>query len=250
MRALPFLLALLAAAPLHAGAFEDYDSLFLQLKPTEEPLVVNVEPAQVPGAAVAIQPLPITQYRDVDPTFASYGVEVGDPGPEVALFELDGERTSVLRQLERPTLFVSVSLTCPIARDSIPRAAEVAERFRGVVDVKLVYVVEAHPTWDPSPYVGTEWPSDENTLAGILYRQPTTMGVRIAMAEELQRRVPSGLPLLVDGGENEWWQAYGPAPNNAVLLSAMGEVLVEHGWFDGDGLDIVGDIERAFRTDG
>jgi hypothetical protein len=219
----------------------------MPLEPLSRPLVVTIEPAHLPGSDTIIETLPLSDYRDVDPTFASYGVEVGVPGPNAHLVQLDGQPTSMLRELARPTLFVSVSLTCPIARASIPRAVEIADRYRGLVDVKLVYVVEAHPVFDPSPYVGAEWPSDENTELGILYRQPTTLGTRIPMAEEKRRRVPNGRPILVDGAGNEWWETYGPAPNNAVLVSAMGQVLVEHGWFDGDGLDIVDDLDRLFR---
>ncbi|MFT6395521.1 MAG: hypothetical protein ACJAYU_000263 [Bradymonadia bacterium] len=227
-----------------AGAFTNYDfetgqPLHFELKP---PILV-VLPAVISGAALPIEDIAMSSYRETDPTFASYGVDTGNFGPDVPLYGIDGSMTSVREaSAERPTLFIAVSLTCPIARAAIARAIEVAALFDGAIDVKLVYVVEAHPSNDPSPYVGAEWPSPENTLEGILYQQPRTFGVRAAMAEMLVTLHDVQLPMLVDGPGNEWWNTYGPAPNNAVLLAPDGTVLLEHGWFDGEGLDIVGDL--------
>ncbi|MFT6398095.1 MAG: hypothetical protein ACJAYU_002850 [Bradymonadia bacterium] len=243
-------IALLLAAALafpavsEAGRITDYDPITGQPAPSGlAPPYLVVLDAAVPGGDSPIEEIRMSSYRETDPTFASYGVSAGDAGPDAVLFETDGVQTSVRDQSnDRPTLFISVSLTCPIARASLERAAEVAALFDGAIDVKLVYVVEAHPTADPSPYTDAEWPSPENSVEGLLYQQPRTFGARVALANILIDRMGIELPVLVDGPSNAWWNAYGPAPNNAVLVAPDGTVMLEHGWFDGDGLDIVGDL--------
>lgn len=231
------------AAHVNAGVFDPFGP--------NTPFIVQQEatpitPADVPNADAPIEPFAAFPYRDVDPTFASYGLAVGDRGVDVPLFAMDGRPVSLHDSMNasRPTLWISVSLTCPIARAHIEDAERVAREYADRIDVRLIYVVEAHPVVDPSPYTGAEWPSAENTEQGILYRQPRTMGERIALATELQRRHGVSLPILVDGPSNAWWETYGPAPNQAVLLAPDGTVLIEHGWFDGDGLDIDTDLAR------
>lgn len=212
---------------------------------TTQPQMQPVKPETV-VADTAIEEIATFPYREQDPTFASYGFNVGDVGPDVPLVRLDGSQINLrdTTSTTRPTLVVTVSLTCPIARNQLDDAERVAQEYAESLDVRLVYVVEAHPIVDPSPYTGEEWIARQNTTDGIEYRQPTTMGERIALAEELQRRHDISIPMLVDGPSNSWWQTYGPAPNQAVLLAADGTVLMEHGWFDGDDLDIDADLSR------
>lgn len=242
-------LLLLVASTAAAGVFRPGMDEWFDPKPQQ--LALPRESAPVPGADDAIAAIPTRVQADIDPTFASSGLEVGDVGPSVALRTLDGAVATLPEPgTDRPVLVVTVSLTCPIARSHIADASRIAARFADVIDVRLVYVVEAHPVVDPSPYTGAEWPSGENTAAGILYRQPMTMGERTALALILRDRFSVTLPMLVDGPENTWWGTYGPAPNQAVLLAPDGTVLVEHGWFNGDGADMEADIVRALGVAG
>ncbi len=233
--------ALLGSSAAIAGVFNPNDFFVNQV-----PLQVTPNPIKPVNVAddTPIQPYQPYAYREADPTFASYGLEVGDMGPNVPLVTIEGNQVMLRETTSQslPTLVVTVSLTCPIARNQLDDVERVAQEYSDRLDVQLVYVIEAHPVVDPSPYTGVEWPAAQNTREGIQYRQPVTMGERIALAEELIQRHAITLPMLVDGPSNSWWQTYGPAPNQAVLLATDGTVLLEHGWFDGDDLDIDADL--------
>ncbi len=183
---------------------------------------------------VAIETVNMQPWRVIDPTFTSMGAQRGDSGPDVALVARDGSALRLHGVLHPtlPTLFVSVSVTCPIARAHVAEAEELAAQLDGQVDVRLVYVVEAHPFENPSPYTSVVWPSEENDADGIRYNQPMTIGQRIALAAELKRRTDTQLPMLIDGPDNGWWNSYGPAPNHAVLIAPDGVVIYKQGWFD------------------
>lgn len=243
-------LAALVPSTAQAGAIDTFELPSFPLF-VEKPAAVAVTPAPIPGGDQPIETLAVTAYRDVDPTFSSYGVDTGDQAADVPLVGLDGVATSSTAAVgDKPTLFVAVSLTCPIARASMPQAEALAARFADDVDLVFVYVVEAHPVYDPSPYVGAAWPSELNDALGIHYRQPTTLGERVAMAEQLVAMTGVSSPLLVDGASNAWWNTFGPAPNNAVLVSPDGVVLASEGWFNGDGRSVEGALTTLYGPRG
>jgi ankyrin repeat protein len=131
------------------------------------------------------------------------------------------------------TLLLTSSYTCPKSRLSYPQAAELATRIAGGgIHVAIVYVIEAHPAGDPSPYSGTEEQVSENRRDRILCRQPHTMDDRLKLANEFATRFKAHLPIFVDTMDNLAWSMLGGGPNMGVLVDSNGIVLARQGWFD------------------
>mgnify|MGYP003380305478 CR=1 FL=1 len=54
----------------------------------------------------------------------------------------------------------------------------------------------------------------------------------------------------VDGRCTPWWTLFGPAPNNAYLISPYGVVAAKHGWFDRSPDDMACDLENYLNGPG
>ena len=98
------------------------------------------------------------------PHFDSTGVQVGEQLPDLPLYTLDGQKTSLhaLCSWRDPTLLLTSSYSCPKSRKSYPDAAKLAEKFKDSIQTEFIYVIEAHPKGDPSPYTGAEDLTTEN----------------------------------------------------------------------------------------
>ncbi|MEE8353051.1 MAG: hypothetical protein V3S10_01220 [Dehalococcoidales bacterium] len=96
----------------------------------------------------------------------------------------------------------------------------------------IVYVIEAHPMGDPSPYSGEEWPESFSKDAdGNPVRQPDTYAERVALARQTAADEKITVPLLVDGMDNAVWCSYGPAPNIAYLIDRDGTIVTRQDWY-------------------
>lgn len=172
------------------------------------------------------------------PAFDDKGAQIAEQLPDLPVYTPDGEAATLHDAWSgRPTLLVTSSLTCPKSRATWPQAAELAAKLKGKVNVAVVYVVEAHPKGDPSPYKGVEDVTIENQRDRILYRQPATVAERLKLANEFRRRLNVGVPVYVDAMDNAAWKNLGGGPNMGVLVDERGVVVARQGWFDGPGME-------------
>ncbi len=162
---------------------------------------------------------------------------VGDQVPEIEVYDLNG--TSVrLSSLwaDKPVLLVTGSLSCPPSRKSLPSTALLLDEYRDRLNVAVLYVIDAHPKGDPSPYYGEERVKKRNVKEGISIRQPRSQEERISRAAELKKLLGSSAPILVDNMENIGWENIGKRPNSATLISKGGTVLAQKKWFDDESI--------------
>jgi hypothetical protein len=139
-------------------------------------------------------------------------------------------------------LLVTGSLTCPPSRRTLPDTAAVLDEYKKRLNVAVLYVIDAHPKGDLSPYSGEEWVTKKNIEEGILIRQPRNQDERISRAVELQELLGLSAPIMVDNMDNIGWESIGNRPNSATLISKDGTVLEHQKWFDNENIRHV--IER------
>jgi hypothetical protein len=202
--------------------------------------------AAPPRAGDAICPIPV-----VDQDFDAGALATGSPVADFTLYRSDGVPASLRSLLGagRPALLVAGSISCPVFRSSLAALNDLAARYGDRVAILIVYVLEPHPVVDVSPYFGVENTTSQNRYADILVRQPRTYGERRALVDSLRARFAVTPQIVIDGPCNEWWSAYGRAPNNAVLVDADGRVAAYHPWFDREPLDMSASIDSLLGVE-
>ena len=176
---------------------------------------------------------PICNIPVFQGNYSTSGYSVGDTIPDFTLYTLSGTAVNMatVLQSKKPVLLVAGSYTCPVYRGKIADLNAMASFYAGLLNIYIVYTVEAHPT-DPSPYSGTVWVTSQNQSSGILFAQPTTYGLRKAVADTMLNKMSITPQVLIDGPCNEWWSNFGPAPNNAYLIDTNGIVKAKQGWYN------------------
>jgi hypothetical protein len=119
-----------------------------------------------------------------------------------------------------------------VFRNRLPRINSVAAQYADQLTTIIVYTPEAHPDVDISPYFGAVNTGQANLDAGILYQQPQTYGERKAVLQDMLTDLDIDVPVYLDGPCNNWWNYYGPQPNNAYLIDTDGTIHTHHDWFD------------------
>jgi len=184
-------------------------------------------------------------------SFSASGLQAGDTAADFTLYDTSGVPFNLASALalKKPVLLVAGNLTCPVFRNKIPSINTVITTYGSQVTTVIIYAVEAHPT-DTSPYFGYVNVTTANQNAGILYPQPTTYGQRKQMVKDLYATTSLAAPTYIDGPCNNWWQYYGPAPNNAYLIDTNGIVSAKHPWYDSYPDDIFCDIDSVLGITG
>src|SRR5689334_10820328 len=85
-------------------------------------------------------------------TFDDKGAKVGEHLPNIALRSIDDEPLQLADESRGLTLIVTSSFTCPKSRQYYPDVAALAAKYKDKLKVVILYVIEAHPAGDPSPY--------------------------------------------------------------------------------------------------
>ncbi|MBL7827430.1 MAG: T9SS type A sorting domain-containing protein [Saprospiraceae bacterium] len=208
-----------------------------QLKP-----FIGVDSLPISSDPVCPVPLYLGDFEDS-------GLFEGDTVPDFQLFTPEGEVFHLADMLTfgKPVLLVNGNFTCPVFRGKVPALNQLVSEYGNEVIIRVVYTVEAHPDIDISPYFGYVNTGSPNVNAGILYRQPTTYGERLAIINDMTSEIDIDAPILVDGPCNEWWSTFGPAPNNAYLINPQGIVVAKHAWFNRSPDDMSCDIDKYFN---
>jgi hypothetical protein len=167
-------------------------------------------------------------------SFSNSGFQNGDTVPDFTLYDINGDSVNLTSALQtgKPALLIAGSYTCPVFRGKIADINTMASVYAGLLNIYVIYTVEAHPIVDVSPYSGTVWVPSSNVNEGVLYEQPETYGERKTVVDSLLAHYSISAPVLIDGPCNNWWLNYGPAPNNAYLIDTNGIVFMKHPWYN------------------
>lgn len=167
-------------------------------------------------------------------SFDNSGYHNGDTIPDFTLYKSNGDSVNLATELQSgtPVLLVTGNYTCPVFRGKINDINTMASIYGSQLKIFVVYVVEAHPIIDISPYSGTVWVPSANTTEGVLFRQPSTYGERKEIIDSLLAHYTINVPIVIDGPCNNWWLNYGPSPNNAYLINPNGVVVSKNAWFN------------------
>jgi hypothetical protein len=183
-------------------------------------------------------------------SFYTSGLQAGDTAYDFTLYNLNGDSLNLQTALSngRPVLLIAASYTCPVYRGMVPVINDVVTTYAGLLDVYIIYTIEAHPDIDTSVYFGYVHTGTPNIDAGILYRQSTTYGERKIVVDDMLDSMTTLAPVFIDGPCNNWWSTYGPAPNNSYLIDTNGIIFSKHGWFDRYPDNIYCDLDSLLGT--
>lgn len=183
-------------------------------------------------------------------SFYTSGLQEGDTAFDFTLYDLNSDSLNLQTALNngRPVLLIASSYTCPVYRGIVPFINDIVNTYNGLLDVYIIYTLEAHPYIDTSVYFGSVHTGTPNIQAGILYRQPTTYGERKLIVNDMLDSMTTLARVFIDGPCNNWWNTYGPAPNNSYLIDTNGIVVSKHGWFNRYPDNIYCDIDSLLGT--
>lgn len=161
-----------------------------------------------------------------------FNMETGYQLSEYQVYTLDGEK-SRLADLwkEKPVLLITGSLSCPPTRKSLNHTSKLISKFKDRLNIAILYVIDAHPKGDPSPYSGKEWIPKENYTDKILIPQPKEQSQRNERANELNKLLGLEVPVLVDNMDNLNWKNLGQMPNAGILIDTNGKIIAKQKWF-------------------
>jgi hypothetical protein len=206
------------------------------------------QPTLLPSIGIGALPAdsdPICTLPNQTPPITSCGRPEGESAADFTLYDMDGNPFNLEEALllGKPVLVISSSYTCPVFRNKVPVINDVVSLYGSLLTTIIVYTPEAHPYLDVSPYFGAVNTGQENINAGILYEQPETYGERKAVLQALLDSMQIDAPIYLDGPCNNWWNYYGPQPNNAYLIDTDGSIFRHHDWLHRNDDDIFCDID-------
>ena len=171
------------------------------------------------------------------PDFYRQSPATGAPVPDLTVYELQGEPVNIASLIgERPLVVQLGSYSCPVFRYRRFYLRPLREAYAGRVDFVVLYTLEAHPVGAISPYADREWVPRSNRFFGIRGDQPITLDARLERARWARERMQSNARFLVDGMENQAWQALGAAPAAAFVIDREGRVVLRQPWVDPAGI--------------
>lgn len=182
-------------------------------------------------------------------SFDNSGYQNGDFVPDFTLYDTQGGSFTLSDKLTtgKPVVLISGSLTCPVFRNRIATINSMMSAYAGLIETAVIYTVEAHPT-DTSPYFGYINTGNANISSGITFPQPVTYGDRKILADTLSYWVNCQAPIYLDDPCNTWWSQFGPAPNNAYIITPNGQVFSKHSWFNKSPKNIYCDLDSLLGT--
>jgi iodothyronine deiodinase-like protein len=154
---------------------------------------------------------------------------------ESNVYTLDGKKRGLSNLWrDKPLLLITGSLSCPPTRKSVGGSHRLQAEFGDRMNVAVLYVIDAHPKGDISPYSGEEWVPKENFKEDVLIRQPVSQQQRTKRAKELDQLLGIKVPVLIDNMDNVNWKQLGRLPNAAIFIDTNGKVIAKQKWFNAD----------------
>ncbi len=151
------------------------------------------------------------------------GPAVGSKAPNFRRPTVDGSRTIELKELlgKKPVVLITGNFTCGPFRAYYPGVEELYAMYGDRANFVMVYVREAHPT--------DGWKMESNAKAGVVVKQPTAFGERVAVAKQFCTKLNPTLPVVVDDVNDEVGNAYSGMPARLYLIDATGTVVYKSG---------------------
>ncbi len=168
--------------------------------------------------------------RDSHATLDTF-VKKGDRATDFTLRDPDGKSHTLSDMLrEKPVLLVTGSYTCPRYQDdSEARTKAMATKYKDDLTTAVVYIVEAHPKGQASPYNGRSRQKKYSNR-----KQQKTYEARAKSARDLE--VGNDALVLVDElsakFSNPFWCTYGTCPSCSFLINQDGTIEAVHTWHD------------------
>lgn len=164
--------------------------------------------------------------------WAPHGVLWGQRLPDFTCYSPKGKKRDLAELwADKPAVLVTGSLTDPVARRAVSEVQDIAYKFGDQVNVAIVYVIEAHPVYDISPYLDCACIQPANKRDNIFYRQPKKLKDRLKLARKLRERTFASVPIMVDTMQNRIWKALGGGQNTAALVRPDGTIFAKQSWF-------------------
>jgi hypothetical protein len=194
----------------------------------------------------------ICYFEPYTGNFNVSGYQQGDTVNDFTLFSLSGDTLNLRRELMKgkPVVLVSCSYTCPVYRNKLQQLNQIYSQYSDSVSIFLIYTIEAHPYPDISPYFGYVNPGQANINAGILFPLSRTYGMRKTMVWRNDSALSISPPVFIDGTCDQWLRHFGPAPNNAYLITKQGIVFAKHPWFNRPPDNLASDIDSLLGLGG
>lgn len=193
-------------------------------------------------------------YIDSTDNFVAGGYQVGDPVADFIVYDTASLPVQLSQLLAdgKPVLLVSGSRSCPAYRKCATIVLpELYTLYGAYVHFLVVYQMEAHPIGPfYSPFSDTVNTTATNVAANVLIPQHITYADRKQRAIEQLHTQTFSCPMALDGPGNEFWQAYGPSPNNGYLITAQGIVYAKYGWMHLNKLQAIQDIQSLLGING
>ena len=176
-------------------------------------------------------------YKD----FEKLGYQPRTKIPDFTLFSPDGVKFRLAEVLAKgkPVVLITGSYTCDISRHNIGDINTITARYKDKLSTYVVYTIEAHPSDVASPYSKNNRIdlAQANIREHIDAQQAKTYSERKAIAKKWQQQNSILAPVLVDNPTNDFWLAFGQAPNMAYLIEPDGTVYYKQAWFKYVSLD-------------
>lgn len=176
-------------------------------------------------------------YKPSPEDFVTSKPAVGDPFPQVTIYDPDGQPFETGGLKGQYTLITLGCLTCPPFLSNAPELEAVYRDFQGKgVKFYFVYRSVAHPE-----------------LRGN-YLQTFTLDERLAHVRQASKQLGTSIPWLVDAMDNRLKHALGNRANCEYLIDPHGRVVRKRMWSDPvevrkDLEALVGPAERKTRAD-
>jgi hypothetical protein len=169
------------------------------------------------------------------------GFRPGNQIPDFILYSSKGKLFRLYKELSKgkPIVIVNGSYTCDFSRANLPSIKTIAQRHHSKVNVVMVYTIDAHPNDTLSPYAtnNSEWIPPSNIRDNISAAQPKTYADRVALSNAWIKENQISIPVLIDGPNNEYWTAFGQAPNMCYIIDPNGVVTYRQTWYNEKELD-------------
>ena len=207
-------------------------------------LLPCINTGTLPADQDSIQPF--VNYIDTSDQFMIGGFQLGDPVADFMLYDTGNVAVQLSQLLSdgKPALIVSASASCPAYRNTAQYVLpDMYVMFGSSVHFVVVYQLEAHPVGpDFSPFSDTVNTTAINIADSILLPQHRTYGDRKNAAIQLFNTQVFSCPTVIDGPGNEFWNTYGPSPNNGYLIAPNGTVYAKYGWMQHSKVQAISDI--------
>ena len=211
----------------------------------------------LPGLVIGLNSTPYDSdtacyFTPYTGSFNTTGYQAGDTVNDFTLFSINGDTLNLRRELEKgkPVVLISSSYTCPVFRGKVPAINSLIDIYSDSVSIFIIYTIEAHPNIDISPYFGFVNTGQQNINEGILYRLATNYSDRKYVVNRMDSGMTINAPVFIDGPCDPWLRHFGPAPNNAYLITPQGIVYSKHAWYNKAPQNMAHDIDSLFGITG